>query len=269
MHLDAYFARIGYDGSPAADLETLEAISRLHPRAIPFENLDVQLKRPVSTELEAVFDKLVTRRRGGWCYEMNGLLGWVLKEIGFDVRRVEGGVMREATGDGALGNHLCLAVRLDGQDYLVDVGFGGSQTAPMAIAPGSEAQVPFDLELVPLEHGYWRMVQYTLGKPFSFDFHPDRCDETRLADKCIWQQGDPASVFVQNLVAQKRTGDAHVSLRGRVFDRFEAGSVDKRLLQSGAELVEVLRGEFGLDVPEAETLWSAICARHDELFPQA
>ena len=269
MHLTEYFARIGYDGSPAADLATLQALSRLHPRAIPFENLDVQLKRPVSMEPEAVFDKLVTRRRGGWCYEMNGLLGWALGEIGFDVRRVEGGVMREATGDGALGNHLCLVVRLDEQDYLVDVGFGGSQTAAMVIAEGSEAQVPFDLKLLPLEDGYWRMVQYTLGKPFSFDFHPGRCDEALLAGKCIWQQTDPASVFVQNLVAQKRTGDAHLTLRGRVFTRLEAEAEDKRLLQSGVELVDVLQEEFGLDVPEAETLWPAICARHEALFPQA
>ena len=269
MHLTDYFARIGYDGSPAADLATLQALSRLHPRAIPFENLDVQLKRPVSMEPEAVFDKLVTRRRGGWCYEMNGLLGWALSEIGFDVCRVVGGVMREAMGDGALGNHLCLVVRLDGQDYLVDVGFGGSQTAAMVIAEGSEAQAPFDLKLLPLEDGYWRMVQYTLGKPFSFDFHPDRCDEALLAGKCIWQQTDPASVFVQNLVAQKRTGDAHVTLRGRVFTRLEAGAEDKRLLQSGVELVDVLQDEFGLDVPEAETLWPAICERHEALFPQA
>lgn len=268
MHLTDYFARIGYDGSPAADLETLQALSRLHPRAIPFENLDVQLKRPVSMAPEAVFDKLVTRRRGGWCYEMNGLLGWALGEIGFDVRRVEGGVMRMATGDDALGNHLCLVVRLDGQDYLVDVGFAGCQTAPMTIAAGTETHAPFELELVPLEEGYWRLVQYTLGKPFSFDFHPDRCDEALLADKCIWQQSDPASVFVQNLVAQKRTGDAHVTLRGRVFTRLEAGREDKRLLQTGGELVEVLREEFDLDVPEAEARWPVICERHAELFPQ-
>jgi N-hydroxyarylamine O-acetyltransferase len=269
MHLNAYFARIGYDGTPAADLETLRALSHLHPRAIPFENLDVQLKRPVSMAPAVVFDKLVTRRRGGWCYEMNGLLGWVLSEIGFDVRRVEGGVMREATGDGTLGNHLCLAVRLDGQDYLVDVGFGGSQTAPMVITPGSNAQVPFDLELVRLENGYWRMVQYTLGKPFSFDFHPDRCDESLLADKCNWQQSNPASVFVQNLVAQRRTGEAHISLRGRVFTRLESGTEERRLLQSGAELVDVLKDEFDIDEPEAVALWPAICARHEALFPQA
>ena len=83
MDLDAYLARIGYAGTPRVDLETLGAIHRAHLLAIPYENLDVQLGRPGDVSLRHAFDKLVTARRGGWCYEMNGLLGWALNEIGF------------------------------------------------------------------------------------------------------------------------------------------------------------------------------------------
>ena len=92
MNLAAYLARIGHTGPVQPDLATLRAVHRAHHFAIPYENLDVQLKRPVVTDPAAAFDKIVTRRRGGWCYEMNGVLGWALAEIGFNVTyRMSGG----------------------------------------------------------------------------------------------------------------------------------------------------------------------------------
>ena len=84
MKLDDYFARIDYRGPVAPDLACLRAIHRQHLLAIPYEDLDVQLGRPLDLDPERIFEKLVARRRGGWCYEMNGLLEWALTEIGFD-----------------------------------------------------------------------------------------------------------------------------------------------------------------------------------------
>lgn len=85
-----YFERIGYSGEHSPSLATLEAVFRAHVGAIPFENLDVQLGRPVSLDVSAIQTKLVAARRGGWCFEQNGLLGWALGELGFSVRRVSG-----------------------------------------------------------------------------------------------------------------------------------------------------------------------------------
>src|SRR5438105_3043842 len=106
--LEQYLERIGYHGTVRADLETLRGLQEAHVRTVPFENLDVQLRRPVGLDIDACFDKIVRQRRGGWCFELNGLLGWALREIGFDVVRTSGGVMRERIGDAQLGNHLCL-----------------------------------------------------------------------------------------------------------------------------------------------------------------
>ena len=250
-----------------ADLATLGAIHRAHQYAIPFENIDVQLRRPVVIDREANYDKIVGRRRGGWCYEMNGLMGWALEQIGFDVMRVGAGVMRVQAGDAQLGNHLCLLVRLE-QPYLVDVGFGGSLAEPLPLKASEREDRPYRLGLSELGDSYWRFAEIAHGDgdPFSFDFRAAPADEALLARKCQFLQTDPASPFIQNLVAQRRTADTHVSLRGRVLATTHTARVDKKLLNSADELVATLLDKFDLDTPEAASLWPSICARHEALF---
>jgi len=268
MDLRAYLDRIRFEGEVRADLATLRAVHRAHQYAVPFENLDVQLRRPLVTAEEAAYDKIVRRRRGGWCYEMNGVMGWALKEMGFDVTRMSAGVMREKLGDVQLGNHLCLLVRLD-QPYLVDVGFGGSLSEPTPLRVSAMDDAPYRLSLSETADGYWRFTEIALGEPFSFDFRAARADEALFAAKCSFLQSDAGSPFVQNLVVQRRTADAHYSLRGRVLTTLRSGSQEKKLLSSPNELIARLRESFELDVPEAASLWPAICARHDALFGQA
>lgn len=263
MDISAYFARIGFDGSPKPDLATLDALHRRHAGAIPFENLDVQLGRTGTTDIAPAFEKLVTRRRGGWCYEQNGLFGWVLGQIGFDVVRIGAGVTRETAGDSQMGNHLCLLVRLDDAEWLADVGFGNSLAAPIRLEKTERHDAPYRLGLTPLADGHWRFWDSDGGAPTSFDFRAEPADEARLSAKCEELRVSPASPFVQNLVAQRRQGDRHFTLRGRVLSETGAGA--KRVLQSAAELVETLRTRFDLDVPEVADLWPAICARHQVL----
>ena len=267
MELSAYLHRIGVDGSVRPDLATLRDLHRAHQYAIPFENLDVQLRRPVNLDPEANFEKIVRQRRGGWCYEMNGVMGWALGQIGFEVMRVSAGVMRARAGDAQLGNHLCLLVRLD-RPYLVDVGFGGSLTEPLALEAAEREDRPYRIELSQLDKGFWRFAEtaHGDGDAFSFDFRAAPADEALFAKKCQFLQTDPASPFTQNLVVQRRAADTHLSLRGRVLATTHARRVEKRMLGSAEELVATLRDSFDLNVPEAATLWPAICARHEALF---
>jgi len=111
LELGAYLDRIRFEGAARPDLDTLRRLHLAHQHAVPFENLDVQLRRPVVLDVEPNYDKIVRRRRGGGCYEMNCVMGWALKEIGFDVMRMSAGVMRERAGNAQLGNHLCLLMR--------------------------------------------------------------------------------------------------------------------------------------------------------------
>ena len=265
MKLAAYLDRIGFDGSVRPDLDTLRRVHLAHALAVPFENLDVQLRRPLTPGIAEAYEKIVTRRRGGWCYENNGLMAWALREMGFDVQRMSAGVMREKLGDAQLGNHLCVLVRLD-QPYLADVGFGGSLAEPIPILAGTREDKPYRLTLGETGDGFWRFSETAHGDPFSFDFQLSTPDEALFAAKCAYLQRDPRSSFVQNLVVQRRSRDTHLSLRGRVLTTLHSSHEEKKLLESPEELVTTLRERFGLDVPEVAALWPAICARHDEVF---
>jgi N-hydroxyarylamine O-acetyltransferase len=268
MNLSAYLQRIGFAAVPRPDLATLQALQHAHVHSVPFENLDVQLGRAVPFGLTASFAKIVQRRRGGWCYEMNGVFGWALQQIGFTVQRLSAGVMRERVGDGQLGNHLCLKVTLD-RPYLVDVGFGGSLTAPLPLQVGERNDAPFQVQLAPSSDHYWRFTEILGASPFSFDFRDTPADEGLLAAKCDFLQTDPVSPFVQNLVVQQRVANAHVTVRGRVLTVVAHGRTERRTLASAAALIETLSHWFNLDVPEVASLWPRICARHAALFPDA
>lgn len=268
MDLQAYFDRIGYAGRPRPDLETLRALHRAHLLAIPYENLDVQLGRPLTTDPEAAFDKLVRRRRGGWCYEMNGLLGAALEEIGFKVARLAGGVMRVVRGDEMVGNHLVLRVDLD-EPWIADVGFGDGGRDPFPLAEAAFASDGFPLRLERLDEAWWRFHNHEHGGAPSFDFTAAPADEGVLAARCQWLQSDPDSMFVQNAVVQRHTPDSILQLRGRVLRRARPGGVETHLIESADEYVGVLDRELALDLPEAASLWPRICARHDEVFGAA
>jgi N-hydroxyarylamine O-acetyltransferase len=267
LDLSAYLHRIHFHDRVRPDLATLRAIHRAHQYAIPFENIDVLLRRPVVLDLDANYRKIVGRRRGGWCYEMNGVLEWALKQIGFEVMRMSAGVMRVRAGDAQLGNHLCLLVRLD-QPYLVDVGFGGSLVEPLPLTASEREDCPYRLGLSELNDSYWRFAELAHGDgdAFSFDFRVAPADEVLLARKCQFLQTDPDSPFRQSLVVQRRTADTHLSLRGRVLKVIHSTRVERKLLNSADELVTTLRDSFDLDTPEAGILWPSICARHEVLF---
>jgi N-hydroxyarylamine O-acetyltransferase len=232
---------------------------------VSFENINVQLRRPLTLDVEEIYEKIVERRRGGWCYELNGLMAWALREIGFDVMRMSAGVMRESLGDQQLGNHLCLLVRLE-RPYVVDVGFGSSLLEPLALEHGSRDDAPYRVALAELDDAYWRFTEQEQGTPFSFDFKPVPADESLLAAKCLYQQTSAASPFVQNLVAKRRVADAYLTLRGRVFTSSSVRGNQRTVLNSAEEVVACLRERFDLDVPDSVSLWPAICARHDAVF---
>ena len=269
MKLRNYLHRVGYGGSVRPSADTLARLLRCHVLSVPFENLDVQLGKPVAMGAEAAFDKIVGRGRGGWCYEQNGLFGWALSEAGFDVTRVAAAVRRDERGGDALANHLCLLVRTPDEPesvFLADVGFGGSMIRPIPLEVSRHEQVPFRIGLEKLDDGYWRFGEEAGADTVSYDFLAEKGDESAMSERCRQLQTDPDSSFVLNLVAQKRMSDAHASLRGRVLTIITASGKEASLLQSSSDLVGTLRNVFQLDVHEAASLWHRIVERHEKLF---
>jgi len=212
------------------------------------------LQRPLDFDAARIFDKLVTRRRGGWCYEMNGLFAWALETIGFRVTRMAGAVIRDRIGDGLTGNHLVLLTHLD-RDYLTDVGFGDGLYEPVPLAAGDIAQSGFVSRLEFMADGWWRFCNHqNCGAP-SFDFRAEPAETDTLARVCNFLQTSDKSPFTQNLVFQRRFPDRVEAIRNAFRITAYPDRLERRLMANADELVSEMRNVFGVDVPEAASLW--------------
>jgi N-hydroxyarylamine O-acetyltransferase len=266
--LDEYLTRIGLEGPVRVDLDCLNRIHRQHLLNIPYENLDVQLERPLDLDPQRIFDKIVRQQRGGWCYEMNGLLQWALTELGFDVMRMNGGVMRKEQGEGVMGNHLVLCVNLD-EPYVADVGLGDGLIEPIPLRAEAFSQESRAFALEPLEGELWRFHNHKERVPPTFDFRYGPADEDLFAEKCVELQSDPESIFVQNLICQRLRPDGVYILLGRVLSHVTDDGVQRSLLNSAEDLRATLASVFDLHVAEAEDLWPRVVDRHTALFGDA
>src|SRR5262249_44067283 len=147
--------------------------------------------------------------------------------------------------------------------WLADAGFGDGSLDPIRIVEGPFASNGFDYALSRVDDRWWRVHHHKLGGPKSVDFDPSPADEARLAMEGAFLQASPESIFVLNLVCFRQREGAVEALRGRVLRHVTPDGASDRLIGSAEELVQVLREVFGLDLPEAATLWPKIYARHE------
>jgi N-hydroxyarylamine O-acetyltransferase len=271
MDLVGYLDRIGHAGPVRPDLATLRAVHRAHLQAIPYDSLDVQLGRPLTIDPATAYDKIVRRRRGGWCYEMNGLLGWALGEIGFSVTRMAGAAMRAERGDFTIGNHLVLRIDIPGEPaaWIADVGFGDGILDPFPLMPGDLTAEGHRFRLEAMDDGWWRFHNHQFGGAKSFDFTLQPADPALLAEKCAWLQSAPDSPFVLNMICQRWRGGEILQLLGRTYRQITPGVRNERIIASADEMLAVLKDDFALDVPEAAGLWPRVVARHEEVMAAA
>jgi len=260
LQLSAYLARVGFVGEPAVDLDTLRRLHRGHLQNIPYENLGVLLGETLDFDNARIFDKLVHQRRGGWCYEMNGLFAWALETIGFEVTRLAGCVIRDRIGDDYIGNHLLLRVDLD-RPYLADVGFGDGLFEPVPLAEHEVSQNGFVSRLAKIEGGWWRFHNHQhCGAP-SFDFRDEPADPPRLAAMCAFLQTSEQSPFTQNVVLQRRFPDRVEIIRNAMHMTAYPNRLQRRLMTSADELVRQISEVFGIEIPAGRALWPLAEAR--------
>ncbi len=265
MDLSLYLQRIGLDVAPQMGAAGLAQLHRAQAQAIPYEAIDLQLGRRVDLDPARIFDKLVRARRGGWCYETNGLLGHALAALGYSVRRCTAGVYRRERGDAAVGNHLALVVTLD-QDWLCDLGLGDGLRAPIPLVEGTHCDGALTFRLERLEDGFWRFHNHKDGSPSTFDFSNAPADEALLQRQSDHLQTDPESYFVLNAEAIRMTDQGAVTLLGRVLRRLGPGGLEKSLIATPDQLQDVLAAEFGITGVDCSALWPRIVARHEQLF---
>lgn len=254
MDVAGYLDRLGFDdqtGSPS--LELLAALQLAHLRAVPFENLHVYHGRGVRTDVEWSYPKIVTDRRGGWCFELNGAFSGLLRELGFEVDLVSCQVWNagEAEEWGPELDHLALVVHLDGARWLVDVGFGDNCIQPLLLESGEREAVPrrvrldvdvegFTLtELTPSDDGAESWVPQARGR-----FEPRRLADFDPRSAALQASGP----FTEKPFATRALDDAgsRVTLRREVLRRRDAAGVVTDVPVDAVDWSALLEEHFGL-----------------------
>ena len=257
--LDAYLIRIGVARPVSLDANGLTRLHRAHLTAFTWEALDAFMGWPSSIAPAAAFAKMVEGRRGGWCYEMNGLFGAALAALGFRVTRLCGGVNRAILGDVAIGNHLTLRVDLD-RPYLAEVGLADGIIEPVPLAAGPIRQRGFDFSIMSTDDGWLRFSNHANGLAHSFDFRPDHSDEAAIAATLGWLTQDPGSPFTNALAILRHTEDGYVALKNDCLSSVTAASVSEQRITSADHLAEMFHTIFDLDIPRSGQVWERIQA---------
>jgi N-hydroxyarylamine O-acetyltransferase len=252
MNLTAYFARIGYAGPRAVTRETLAEIVYRHTLSIPFENIDAFLGRPVSLDPGAVAAKLVDRRRGGWCFEQNLLLGEALRQLGFEVTDLAARVLLGRPVDAVVPRtHRALLIHLEDRCWLADVGFGAQLTPTGILDLACEDAQPTPLEQFRLPRaGSDRRLEILVAEGwlplFRFDLAPQLPVDFEPANFQLVH--DPASSFTQRLGVSVVAPEGRHGLRGRELSfQDRSGHATRRELTT-TEAIDALRDVFGLQV---------------------
>ncbi|MGB8388028.1 arylamine N-acetyltransferase family protein [Mycobacterium sp.] len=272
LDLSGYFDRIDYRGAAEPNLDVLQDLVTAHTASIPFENLDPVMGVPVDDlSPAALTDKLVDRRRGGYCYEHNGLLGHVLAELGFRVRRLAGRVIWMLPPDAPVPaqTHTVLAVTFPGSQgsYLVDVGFGGqTPTSPLRIETGTVQQTthePYRLQ----DRGDGLVLQALVRDEWQplYEFSTRTEPEIDLKVGSWFVSTHPSSHFVTSLTAARVTDDARLNLAGRNLAIHRADGSEKIRLPDAAAVVDALSERFGINVADVGER-GALEARIDKIL---
>lgn len=262
VDVDAYCHRIGYTGPVTATLETLQALVTHHTRTIAFENIDPLLGTPViDLSAGALFDKLVNRGRGGYCYEHNGLMRYVLQSLGFDVQMLTGRVVWMLPDDAPLParthNVLSVTAPDTGIEYLVDVGFGGQTlSSPIRMVLDTAQETRHEPYRI-VRHDQELMLEAFIRDDWRplYTFSPIPAPQIDLEVGSWYVSTHPRSGFVVGLTAARVTDDARWNLRGRNLSvHGRDGTSTKTRLESAAEVIEVLKHRFGIDLTDLSGL---------------
>jgi N-hydroxyarylamine O-acetyltransferase len=247
FNVAAYLERIGLAGQIALDLEGLRRLHRAHLLRVPFENLDIHLGRPIQLDLASLFDKIVTRRRGGFCYELNGSFASLLKSLGFQTDLLSARVANQEEAFGLEFDHLALRVNLD-QPYLADVGFGDLFLEPLRLVADAEQNDPRGRFRLARGGDDWLIRQRSNDgrweSRYRFTLIPCRLGD--FAEMCLYHQTSPASHFTQKTVCSIATPTGRVTISGDRLVETSQGARTERLIQSEAELRTLLVDRFGV-----------------------
>ncbi len=247
--MEAYFDRILFNEIPTISIETLQALHIGHCLNVPFENLDIHMGREISLNIERLFHKIVRNRRGGYCFEMNGLFAHVLEELGFTVQRLVARVELRKRPEPR--NHQIMLVHLEGRDWLVDVGFGGrGLIAPVPLEHGQvEKQFAETLRLTARKDDSWVLqtlideawqdqYAFTLDPVLAIDYEPGNFYHSR----------SPDSSFTRRILCTLPTTEGFIYLANQMLTLISNGKTVTEKAMKMDDYYQLLKKHFDIEL---------------------
>ncbi|MDF2670190.1 MAG: acetyltransferase [Paenibacillus sp.] len=247
--VQAYLNRIGYNGPLDGSAAVLAELQDCHLHSVPYENLDILNGVPLSLDIEPLLAKIVHRRRGGYCFELNALFGWLLRELGYSVTDLLARFWRDEVNTPPKRRHQVLRVELDGAAYLCDVGVGGIvPRKPVQLIEGLEQpqgdeiyrleyDTYFGWILCEWKHDQWKRI-------YSFTEEPQLPKDYLMVS--YWCEHSPDSVFVNNTMVAIRTREGRNTIAGKEFRIFSSDGVRTFTPETQEQYREALRTHFGI-----------------------
>lgn len=247
--LKAYLQRIGLDEAPPVTLRGLHQLHRAQFLSIPFENLDIHLGREIKLTPEALFDKLVRQGRGGYCFELNGLLLLALHALGFSAKALLGRVHLGGTSGGR--THQLSLVHINDEDWIIDVGFGatGPRTPIKLEASNGEPVDGSHHRLVIDGYWGWMLQTYDHGEwknSYSFDLELVTPQDIQVGN--FFTSHSPDTHFTQMRIANLPLENGLISLVDTQLTQIDDGEIQETELTEGDEYMGVLKDLLGLDL---------------------
>jgi N-hydroxyarylamine O-acetyltransferase len=258
VNLKAYFDRIGFAGSIAPNIATLELLHALHPASIPFENINPLLGEPVLLDQPSLERKLLAEKRGGYCFEHNTLFMRILQDLDYTVRPLLARVVwnrPEAINEPP--SHMLLLVEINGQNYIADVGFGGlTLTTPMRLRADAEQATPHETYRLTGGNPFWTL-EVKIADAFQpvYVFSLDAVSDADIAPINQRISTDPASPFTHELRVALATSGKRLKLHNATYTiQPVEGEKEQREITRMETLRSVLTEDFGIVLPAHEQL---------------
>jgi N-hydroxyarylamine O-acetyltransferase len=245
MDIKQYLERINYIGPLNPTIEVLSKLQLMHLMNVPFENLDIHNKTEI--DLKNLFNKIVTRKRGGFCYELNGLFYELLQEIGFTVKLVSARVYDTRKGYSPEFDHMAIVVSIKNDHYLVDVGFGEFAFFPIKIEIGKETIDPRGIFKMEMYNENYKVVKKkNVEGQFIAEYKYSE-KERQLEEfyaRCRYHQTSNESHFTQKKICSLPTTDGRITLTGNILKITANGTINERHLNSEQEIEQELWNYF-------------------------
>ncbi|MFB6721730.1 arylamine N-acetyltransferase [Kribbella sp. NPDC056345] len=278
MDTEAFLRRIGVEHDEKPGLDGLTRLHEAYVDQIPYESVQFQLTPGTPLDLEETARRIIARETGGYCFQLNGVLGLLLTELGYDVTMHRGGVQTPNSAGDVDGSHLVLTVRGLVEDpdrvWLVDAGLGTGLIHPTPLEAGTFHQNPFDLVLRRSEKTTgWRMDHDPRFGLFGMDFEDAPATLGDFAAKHLELSGDPQSGFRRTASVFRRKRESIVVLRSVGRKETFGDRADSSIIENQADYFAILADEFFLPLPQyddaqRDQLWRRVWQQYEDFVAQ-